>query len=73
MVQRKQRVGSIQLLLVGKGGLPSFLYPIFYKIDRYCFHLKTQLKYLPYLPPAKREEDKDEQNLHKHSSSNRSV
>lgn len=48
MVHRKRRVGSIQLLPVGNGGLLSFLYPIFYRTDS-CFHLKAQLKHLPSL------------------------
>lgn len=29
------------MLPVSKGGLPSFLYPISYRTDRFCIHFKT--------------------------------
>lgn len=57
-------VGSIQLLPVGKGELPTFLYPISYKVRRFCFHFITQKHNDNTCPlPAKREEDEDEQSL----------
>lgn len=51
-VQRKQNLVSIQLLHVGKGGLPSFFPPMFCRIESSCFHLKAQLKH----PPSPRRE-----------------
>lgn len=43
---------SIQLLHVGKVGLPSFFSPMFCRIESSCFHLKAQLKH----PPSPRKE-----------------
>lgn len=53
---------SIQLLPVGKGGLPSFLYPISYRIGSFCFHLKAQLKHPP--SPHKEKEMKMKKIFH---------
>lgn len=45
---KENRRWALQLLPGDKSGLPSFLYPICFRINSFCFHFKAQLKYPPF-------------------------